>query len=71
MLGARFNRGDDQMRKPKPKPEPMRAMLRAMPIDKRAEAIVEIFRIIAAEFAAMVLEHVEPRKPNGKSRAKR
>lgn len=46
-------------RKPR-KVDSISAMLRAMPVDKRAETIVEIFRIIAAEFAAMVLEHVKP-----------
>jgi hypothetical protein len=47
------------------------AMLRAMPIDKRAETIVDIFRIIAAEFAAMVLEHVKPPKPPRKARRRK
>lgn len=45
----------------KPKAEDkLRATLRAMPIDKRAKVIVQIFRVIAGEFAAMVLEHVKP-----------
>jgi hypothetical protein len=60
------------MKKPKPtKPDAISAMLRSMPIDKRAETIVEIFRIIAAEFAAMVLEHVKPEpKPKRRPRNK-
>jgi len=33
-----------------------------MPIDKRAETIVEIFSVIAAEFAAMILEHTTVNK---------
>jgi hypothetical protein len=45
------------------RPNVIRDMLRAMPVDQRAEAIGEIFRVIAAEFAAMVLEHVEPKPP--------
>lgn len=49
---------DDQ-----PKPGPMfsmmRAELRAMSNDKRAETIVDMFKIAAGEWAAMVLEHVE------------
>lgn len=60
------------------KPEPsdertrvIREMLQAMPIDKRAEAIVEIFSVAAAEFAAMVLEHVKPDKKTAKRRAAR
>jgi hypothetical protein len=60
------------MRKTKPEPtNAVREMLRALPIDKRAEAIVEVFRVIAGEFAAMVLEHVEPPKAQRKPRAKR
>lgn len=40
------------------------ATLRALPIDRRAEMIVDLFRIISSEFAKMVLEHVKPeRKP--------
>jgi hypothetical protein len=39
----------------------IRLMLRELPIDQRAQVIVEIFQIITAEFAAMVLEHVKPR----------
>jgi len=42
---------------------PIREALQSMPIDQRAECIVDIFRIIAAEFAAMILEHVEPLTP--------
>lgn len=38
----------------------IREMLQALPIDERAETIVEIFRIISTEFAAMVLEHTKP-----------
>lgn len=41
----------------------IREYLRALPIDERAEVIVEIFRIISGEFAAMVLEHTEARPP--------
>jgi hypothetical protein len=44
----------------------LRGRLRAMPIDKRAEVIVDIFRVISGEFAAMVLEHVKP--PRAKAR---
>jgi hypothetical protein len=45
------------------RPNAIREMLQALPVDKRAEAIVEIFRVIASEFAAMVLEHVKPVPP--------
>jgi hypothetical protein len=45
---------------PKSQFDSIREALRAMPIDERAEVIVEIFRIISSEFAAMVLEHVQP-----------
>jgi hypothetical protein len=38
----------------------IRELLQSLPINERAETIVEIFRIISTEFAAMVLEHVEP-----------
>jgi hypothetical protein len=48
----------------------MRAKLRSLPIDKRAQFIVEIFSIIAGEFAAMVLEHVKVEKPKRKRRAR-
>lgn len=49
----------------------LREALRAMPIDKRAEFIVQIFRVIAGEFAAMVLEHVKPpTRPRRKARRK-
>jgi len=41
----------------------LRATLRAMPIDQRAETIVAIFRVISGEFAAMVLEHTKPAAP--------
>lgn len=43
----------------------IREMLQSLPIDKRATIIAEIFRIAAGEFAAMVLEHVEPPRTNG------
>jgi len=45
--------------KPKFDGGPIREMLRLLPVNERAETIVEIFRIISAEFAAMVLDHVE------------
>ena len=32
-------------------------MLRAMPVNVRAETIIGMFSLIVAEFAAMVLEH--------------
>lgn len=41
-----------------PLPPLQRAELRAMPNDKRAETIVEMFKVAAGEWAAMVLEHI-------------
>jgi hypothetical protein len=46
----------------------IRELLRAMPIDQRAEAIVKIFQVIASEFAAMVLEHVKPERQSARDR---
>ncbi|HTE35729.1 MAG TPA: hypothetical protein VK630_04220 [Reyranella sp.] len=61
------------MRK-KPKPESrnatLREQLRAMPIDQRAEIIVDIFRLLSSEFAAMVLDHVKPAKAKPRAKAK-
>jgi hypothetical protein len=37
--------------------------LRGMPTRLRAETIVDIFRTLAGEFAAMVLEHVDAEHP--------
>jgi hypothetical protein len=37
--------------------EETKRKLRLMPDDERAETVVEMFKITAAEFAAMVLEH--------------
>ena len=33
--------------------------LRRLPIDQRADLLVQMFRFVAREFAAMVLEHVK------------
>jgi len=57
---------------PKPSANVIRDKLRSLPIDERAQLIVELFRIIAAEFAAMVLEHVKPppKKPISGRRSK-
>jgi hypothetical protein len=56
------------MRK-RPKDNAISKMLREQPIDKRAQMIVEIFSIIAAEFAMMVLEHVKP-EPGPRARGR-
>ena len=49
----------------------LRDRLRAMPINERAEVIVDIFRIISAEFAAMVLEHTKPAARPARAKAKK
>jgi hypothetical protein len=46
----------------------IREMLQATPLDRRAEIIVEIFQIIAQEFAAMVLENVKPERRTARHR---
>jgi hypothetical protein len=40
-----------------------RALLRSLPVDRRAEALVALFRFVASEFAALVLEHAKPPRP--------
>jgi hypothetical protein len=58
------------MRKPKGLPSELR-LLRGLPIDDRANAIIGIFQFAVSEFAAMVLEHAKPRpKPRARSRSK-
>lgn len=48
-------------------------MLRALPPDARAEALVGMFKIVASEFAHLVLEHVKvkPAKPKRPKRVGR
>jgi hypothetical protein len=42
--------------------EEMIALLRSLPIDRRANALISLFRLAAAEFAVMVLEYTKPQK---------
>ena len=59
-------------RPPKARLDTIGAMLRTLPVDKRAETIVEMFRIISREWALMVLEHVKAKpEPKPKRRARR
>jgi hypothetical protein len=46
-------------------------MLRALPINERAEAILGMFSICVSEFATMALEHVEAPKPARKAKVTR
>jgi hypothetical protein len=48
------------MAKKKEKLPPEIAALRGLPVDKRAEALISMFRFVTTEWAAMVLEHVKP-----------
>jgi hypothetical protein len=40
----------------------LREELRSLPIDLRAEFIIEVLSVVVSEFAVMVLEHVKPSK---------
>lgn len=62
----------------KPKPKIMAGVLppeivdlRSLPIDQRADALVRMFRFVASEWAAMVLEHVKPPAKLKRARGKK
>jgi hypothetical protein len=44
------------------------ARLRGLPVDKRVEALIAMFKFCTSEFAVLVLEHVKQPKPKRKRR---